>query len=60
MYTLKELGEKIEFLEDEKTQLIEDIKVLRKEAEGKVKILESEVAMLQEEAESLKKMLETS
>jgi len=60
MYTLRELSEKIEFLEDKKTQLQEDIKVLRKEAEGKVKMLEDEVAMLQEEAESLKKMLETS
>ena len=35
MLTLKELSKKIEMLEDEKTQLLEDTKALRKEAEGK-------------------------
>ncbi len=59
MLTLKELSEKIKMLEDEKTQLLEDTKALRKEAEGKAILLECEVAVLREEAESLRNMLET-
>lgn len=59
MLTLKDLREKIEKLEDEKAKLQEDVKLLRKEAEGKAVALECEVAVLREEAESLKKMLET-
>lgn len=58
MITLKNLQEKIESLEKEKTRLMEEVKVLRKEAEGKAVALECEVAVLREEAESLKKMLE--
>ncbi len=57
MLTLKELSEKIEMLEDAKTQLLEDTTALRKEAEGKAILLECEVAVLREEAESLKEML---
>ncbi len=57
MFTLKELSEKIEMLEDEKTQFLEDVKALRKEAEEKASWLECEVAVLQEEAESLRKLL---
>ena len=57
MLTLKEMTEKIEKLEDERTQLVEEVKALRKEAEGKAIALECEVAVLREEAESLKKML---
>jgi len=53
------MREKIEKLEEEKTQLVEDVKALRKEAEGKAISLECEVAVLREEAESLKKMLAT-
>ena len=59
MLTLRELREKIETLEDEKVQLLEDVKELRSEAEGKAIALECEVAVLREEAESLKKMLQT-
>lgn len=59
MLTLKEMREKIEKLEEEKSQLLEDVKLLRKEAEGKAIALECEVAVLREEAESLKKMLAT-
>ena len=59
MLTLKELSEKIEMLEDAKTQLLEDTKALRKEAEGKAIMLECEVAVLREEAESLRNMLKT-
>jgi uncharacterized protein (UPF0335 family) len=58
MVTLKNLREKIETLEDEKTRLLEEVKELRKEAEGKAVALECEVAVLREEAESLRKMLE--
>lgn len=59
MLTLRELREKIEMLEDEKAQLLENVKDLRNEAEGKAIALECEVAVLREEAESLRKMLET-
>ena len=59
MLPLKELREKIELLEDEKAQLLEDVKALRNEAEGKAIALECEVAVLREEAESLKKMLDS-
>ena len=58
MLTLKELREKIETLEDEKAQLLKDVKALRSEAEGKAIALECEVAVLREEAESLRKMLD--
>ena len=57
MLSLKEMREKIETLEDEKAQLLEDIKSLRKDAEGKAISLECEVAVLREEAEALKQML---
>lgn len=57
MLGLKDVGEKIEKLEDEKAQLLEDVKALRKEAEGKAVMLECEVAVLREELESLKRML---
>jgi len=59
MLSLKGIREKIETLEDEKAQLLEDVKSLRNEAEGKAISLECEVAVLREEAESLKKMLNT-
>jgi len=59
MLTLREMSEKIEKLEEEKIQLREEVKLLRKEAEGKALSLECEVAVLREEAESLKKMLDT-
>jgi len=59
MVTLKSLREKIEMLENEKTELLAEVERLRKEAEGKAVALECEVAVLREEAESLKKMLDT-
>ena len=59
MVTLKNLREKIENLESEKTKLLEEVKELRREAEGKAVALECEVAVLREEAESLKKMLDS-
>jgi predicted nucleic acid-binding Zn-ribbon protein len=59
MLTLKDLREKIENLENEKTKLLEEVKTLRKEAEEKAAALECEVAVLREEAESLKEMLDS-
>jgi predicted nucleic acid-binding Zn-ribbon protein len=59
MITLRDLREKIENLENEKTKLLEEVKNLRKEAERKATALECEVAVLREEAESLKKMLDS-
>ena len=59
MVTLKDLREKIDNLESERTRLLEEVKQLRKEAEGKAVALECEVAVLREEAESLKKMLDS-
>ena len=58
MVTLKDLREKIENLENEKSRLLEEVEKLRKEAEEKAVALECEVAVLREEAESLKKMLD--
>jgi len=59
MVTLKNLREKIENLESEKTKILAEVKKLRREAEGKAVALECEVAVLREEAESLKKMLDS-
>jgi len=59
MVTLKNLREKIENLESEKTKLLKEVKKLRREAEGKAVALECEVAVLREETESLKKMLDS-
>lgn len=56
---LRSLQEKIENLEKEKSELLVQIKELRREAEGKALSLECEVSVLREEAESLKKMLST-
>jgi uncharacterized protein (UPF0335 family) len=58
MATLKSIREKIEQLENEKIELLAEVKRLRKEAEGKAVALECEVAVLREEAESLKEMLD--
>ncbi|MEJ2272360.1 MAG: hypothetical protein P8X91_07755 [Candidatus Bathyarchaeota archaeon] len=57
MMIFRNLQEKIENLEKEKTELLLQIRELRKEAEGKALSLECEVSVLREEAESLKKML---
>jgi predicted nucleic acid-binding Zn-ribbon protein len=59
MVTLKNLREKIEKLESDKTKLLAEVEKLRNEAEGKAVALECEVAVLREEAESLKKMLDS-
>jgi predicted nucleic acid-binding Zn-ribbon protein len=59
MVTLKNIREKIENLESEKTRLLAEVNKLRTEAEEKSAALECEVAVLREEAESLKKMLDS-
>ena len=59
MMPLKEMRNKIERLEQEKKELIAEIKGLRQTAEGKAIALECEVSVLRDEAEALKKMLET-
>jgi uncharacterized protein (UPF0335 family) len=59
MATLKDLRERIEHLENEKAKLLDEVKELRHEAEGKAVALECEVAVLREEADTLKKMLAT-
>ena len=57
--SLREMREKIQRLEQEKTELAEEVKSLRQRAEGKAISLECEVSVLREEAKELKKMLET-
>lgn len=57
MLSFKELDEKFKALETQKSQLIEEMKDLRKKAEQKVLFLECEVAVLRNDAEKLKKML---
>lgn len=59
MFSLKEMRDKIQRLEQEKKELADEIKLLRQTAEGKAIALECEVSVLREEAEALKKMLET-
>jgi hypothetical protein len=58
LFSSKEFSEKLEELERQKSQLIEDIKALRKKAEQKVLFLECEVAVLREDAEILRKTVE--
>jgi uncharacterized protein (UPF0335 family) len=58
MVTLDNLRAKIKSLEEEKAKLLDEVKELRREAQGKAVALECEVAVLREEADSLRKMLE--
>jgi len=55
--TLGNLREKIEKLESEKADLLEEIENLRKAGEEKANALEREVATLRKEVESMKKLL---
>jgi len=57
MQTLRGIREKIEKLESEKADLLEEIEKLRKAGEEKASALESEVATLRKEVESLKKLI---
>jgi len=57
MQTLRNLREKIEKLETEKTDLLAEIEKLRKAGEEKASALEEEIATLREEVKSLKELL---
>jgi DNA repair exonuclease SbcCD ATPase subunit len=57
MQTLKNLREKIKTLETERADLMIEIDKLKKVADARVNVLESEVAMLREEVKSLKDLL---
>ena len=55
--TLKNLHEKIQSLETERSSLLLEIEELKKMAESKATALESEITMLREEVKSLKDLL---
>lgn len=57
MQSLKNLRDKIETLESERSNLMVEIEKLKKMAESKVNALESEVTMLREEVKSLRDLL---
>jgi uncharacterized Zn finger protein (UPF0148 family) len=57
MQTSRNLREKIEKLETEKTDLLDEIEKLRKAGEEKASALEKELTTLRKEVESLKKLL---
>jgi uncharacterized Zn finger protein (UPF0148 family) len=57
MQTLLNLREKINTLETERANLMEEIEKLRKIAETRVNTLENEVSMLRNEAKSLRDLL---
>ncbi len=57
MQTLRSLRKKIERLESEKTDLLEEIERVRKVGEEKASALETDVAALRKEVESLKELV---
>ena len=57
MMTINELMNKIEKLQTEKTQLNNEIKRLKLEADGKTLMLKKEISTLREEAESLRELI---
>lgn len=59
MMTINELMNKIEKLQTEKTQLNNEIKRLKLEADGKTLMLKNEINTLREEAESLRELIST-
>lgn len=56
MLSAKELVETIQKLENEKIRLLEDEKKLRKEAESKLMLFESEIEAIRKDVESLKQI----
>lgn len=57
MQTLRSLRKKIDNLESEKANLLEEIEKLKKAGEEKADALEQEVATLRKEMESLKELV---
>jgi len=57
MQTLRMLREKIQMLESEKRNLLEEVEALRKTAEARVTILEGEVNQMRQEVKALKELL---
>lgn len=57
MQTLKEIREKIQSLETERTRLKVEVEALRKAAESRVTLLEDEVSQMRKEAQSLRELL---
>jgi len=57
MQTLRSLRKKIDKLESEKADLLEEVEKLRKVGEEKASALEEEVATLRKEVESLKDLV---
>lgn len=60
MQTLKSLREKIQMLETERKNLIDEVEALRSAAELRVVNLENEVNQMREEAKSLKELLDAA
>lgn len=60
MQTLKVLREKIQMLETERKNLVDEVESLRKAAESRVTSLEGEVTQMREEAKALKELLDTT
>jgi uncharacterized coiled-coil DUF342 family protein len=56
MQTLKELREKIQSLEAERTRLVGEIETIRKTAEKRAVFLQNEVNRMREEAKSLREL----
>ena len=57
MMPVKNLIEKIEKLQTERTQLNDEIKRLKLEADGKTLMLEKEISTLKEETKSLRELI---
>jgi hypothetical protein len=57
MYSLIELGTKIKDLKTEKAKLLEERKVLHKDAEGKLLLLECEISILKNDVDLLNDLL---
>lgn len=57
MMPVNKLLEKIEKLQTERTQLDNEIKRLKLEADGKTLMLEKEISTLKEEAQSLRELI---
>jgi len=60
MQTLRILREKIQMLESEKRNLLEEVETLRKTAEARVTILEGEVNQMRQEVKALKELLSSN